>query len=126
MRVLLVDDNEELREALRRVLERSGYEVQLAADGAEALALQGSRPADVLVTDLFMPERDGFETIESFRARYPAVHIIAMSGDAHIRIQTDYLKVAREIGAQHVLRKPFNPDELLHALQRARLRNGAA
>ena len=53
----------------------------------------------MLLTDLFMPEQDGLETIQSFRARFPEMRIIAMSGDAHIRFKTDFLAVAREAGA---------------------------
>jgi CheY-like chemotaxis protein len=116
-RILVVDDNAEMRSALKRILEAQGYEVDLAQDGAQAAALQAKRRADVLVTDLFMPERDGIETIELFRARYPAMGIIAMSGDPHLRVINDYLEVAKIAGANLTLRKPFAAEALLQALR---------
>ena len=116
MRVLIVDDNEEMRESLKTLLEEWGYEVDVAADGQQALALQDRHPADTLLTDLFMPEQDGLETIQSFRARFPQMRIIAMSGDAHIRFKTDFLAVAREAGADVALRKPFAAAALRESL----------
>ncbi|MGQ0546544.1 MAG: response regulator, partial [Betaproteobacteria bacterium] len=75
MRLLIADDDADTREALRLLLEREGYEVETAADGARALAAQRSRPAQVLITDIFMPESDGLETIARFRRDYPGVKI---------------------------------------------------
>src|SRR5258708_3051569 len=66
-RILVVDDNEDMRLTMKALLEHEGYEVELAANGREALEVQRARPARVLVTDLFMPDADGFETIERFR-----------------------------------------------------------
>jgi CheY-like chemotaxis protein len=118
-RILVVDDNVDLRDSLKRMLEQAGYDVMLARDGEDALQLQRQHPADVLLTDIFMPERDGLETIESFRRRYPKVRIIAMSGDAHLRVTTasDYLAVARVAGAHATLRKPFAAAALLDNLR---------
>jgi CheY-like chemotaxis protein len=126
MRVLVVDDNRELREVLQRVLAQAGYEVDAAADGEEALRIQGERPAQVLVTDIFMPDRDGIETIQLFRTRYPQMGIIAMSGDAHFPVQTDYLTVAEVAGANFTLRKPFQPQLLLEKLHELTPRGTAA
>src|SRR5512138_3443667 len=116
-RVLVVDDNPAMRESLERVLSQAGYDVQTARDGREAVDLQSSRPADVLLTDIFMPDRDGLETIQLFRKQYPSMGIIAMSGDAHFPVQTDYLGVAEVAGANFTLRKPFQPQLLLEKLR---------
>jgi CheY-like chemotaxis protein len=106
-----------MRSALRELLQLAGYEVQVASDGREALALQRAHPAQVLLTDLFMPEQDGLETIQAFRAQYPGVRVIAMSG-GHSRLRGDYLSVAEVIGADTVLRKPFPAQALLDALDK--------
>jgi len=124
MRVLILDDNGDFARMLAIVLEREGFAVVTAANGAHALALMESGgPADVLLTDLFMPEKDGLETICELRARYPQTRILAMSGwDS--RTGVDYLKVAREIGATHTLRKPFDVADLVEVLRELSGRRG--
>ena len=116
-RLLIADDNADLRESLRLILERFGYEVCLAADGTRALELQRLAPADVLITDIFMPERDGLETITAFRREFPRTRIIAMSGGG-VRVGGKiYLDTAGAAGADATLRKPFDPEALLGVLQ---------
>jgi len=114
--ILIADDDSGLRSALKLALEANGYEVRLAANGGEALALQRKSPADVLVTDIFMPESDGFEAIDGFRKAFPATKIIAMSGDGR-RAKREYLSAARLIGVDATLKKPFQIGTLLHALR---------
>ena len=113
MRVLVIEDNAELREYLRRTLESRGYEVLNARNGKEALGLLDGQVFHAVLTDLFMPEMDGIETIGALKRRLPGVRIIAMSG----RPGVDYLAVARELGVSRTLRKPFQMDELLAALE---------
>ena len=114
--VLIVDDNADMRSFVRIVLERAGFEAQVAADGESALDLQRAHPVDVLVTDIFMPERDGIELIHQFKSEFPQVKIIAMSGGGQIS-KRDYLPLVADIGADRVLRKPFAADTLLGMLQ---------
>ena len=114
--VLIVDDNADMRSFVKIVLERAGFEAQVAADGQGALDLQRAHPVDVLITDIFMPERDGIELIHQFKCAFPQVKIIAMSGGGRIS-RTDYLSFAADIGADLVLRKPFAADTLLSLLQ---------
>lgn len=114
--VLIVDDNSDMRSFVKIVLERAGFEAQVAADGERALDLQRAHPADVLITDIFMPERDGIELIHQFKSAFPQVKIIAMSGGGRISTR-DYLPLAADIGADLVLRKPFAADTLLSMLQ---------
>ena len=116
-RVLVVDDSADIRGMLQAQLEMEGFDVATAPDGARALALLGRQRADLIITDLFMPDKDGIETILEIREKYPAVQIVAMSGwDS--RQGSDYLKVAREIGAVRTVKKPF---ELTDIVNRARL-----
>ena len=65
-RILVADDDNDVRTALRVALEGEGYEVETVRDGERAMQVHEKRPADVLITDLFMPERDGFETVKYF------------------------------------------------------------
>lgn len=114
--VLIVDDNADMRSFVKIVLERAGFEAQVAADGERALDLQRAHPADVLITDIFMPERDGIELIHQFKTAFPQVKIIAMSGGGRIS-KRDYLPLAADIGADLVLRKPFAAETLLTKLR---------
>jgi CheY-like chemotaxis protein len=114
--VLIVDDNADIRSFVKIVLERAGFQAQVAADGERALELQRAHPVDVLITDIFMPERDGIELIHQFKSEFPQVKIIAMSGGGRIS-KRDYLPLVADIGADLVLRKPFAADTLLSMLQ---------
>jgi CheY-like chemotaxis protein len=116
-RLLVVDDNEDMRQSMKRLLERFGYEVQIASDGARALQMQQASAAEVLITDIFMPDTDGLETISRFRSEYPDVKIIAMSGGGASLREADYLSTATVAGADAVLRKPFSMDALLEAVR---------
>jgi CheY-like chemotaxis protein len=116
-RLLVVDDSADTRESMKLLLERAGYRVELAENGAQALAAQRRRAADVLITDIFMPETDGLETIEAFKREFPQVKIVAMSGGG-VRVGgTVYLETARIAGADAMLRKPFEMKALLEALR---------
>jgi len=111
-RVLVVDDSADIRGMLQAQLEMEGFDVATAPDGARALALLGRQRADLIITDLFMPDKDGIETILEIREKYPALQIVAMSGwDS--RQGSDYLKVAREIGAVRTVKKPFELTDIV-------------
>jgi CheY-like chemotaxis protein len=113
--ILLVDDEEQLRELLRFVLEDAGHSVREAVDGNEALESYRHHPADVVVTDIVMPNKEGTETILEFRRRYQDIKIIAMSGGGRISPQ-DYLKLAKTFGANITLAKPFTNQDFLAAI----------
>jgi len=112
MKVLVIEDNADLRDYLRQALKLEGHEVLSARNGKEALSMLDGKAFDAVVTDLFMPEMDGIETITALRRRLPDARVIAISG----RPGVDYLTVARELGVKHTLRKPFEIEELLEAL----------
>ncbi len=116
-RILIADDDVDLCEMLRLVLEKAGYEVDVAADGEQAIRAYEQHPADVLITDLFMPGRDGLETVQFFRARHPALRIIAISGGGYSGQTTDHLSVARTAGADLSFRKPFDVARLLEGIR---------
>jgi CheY-like chemotaxis protein len=115
-RILVVDDDGEMRDALARILRGAGYEVELADDGDAAIEAQRARPAEVLITDVFMPARDGLETIQYFRSAYPDVGIIAMTGGSPTGRIDEYLAVAKVAGADATLRKPFAAQTLLESV----------
>jgi len=112
MKVLVIEDNADLRDYLRQALKLEGHEVLSARNCKEALSMLDGKAFDAVVTDLFMPEMDGIETITALRRRLPDARVIAISG----RPGVDYLTVARELGVKHTLRKPFEIEELLQAL----------
>jgi CheY-like chemotaxis protein len=114
--VLIADDSAGFRQSLKLALEAAGYRVRVAAHGGEAIALQNERPADILITDIFMPESDGFEAIDQFRRDFPDTKIVAMSGDAQ-HARREYLSVAALVGVDATLKKPFKTEELLRTLR---------
>lgn len=109
--ILLIDDDDLLRPMLCDNLQEMGHTVTEARDGKEGLAQQALAPADLVLTDLVMPEKEGIETIMELRKKYPAVKIIAMSGGGRVSA-ADYLRIARQVGAARVLSKPFSSQEL--------------
>jgi CheY-like chemotaxis protein len=115
-RVLVVDDNADMRLTLKLALELAGYAVDVAANAREALAVQRAQPADVLITDIFMPDADGFEAIDAFRHQFPQTRIIVVSGGAQFT-KRDYLPDAELIGVDATLQKPFEIDALLGLLE---------
>ncbi|HET7596745.1 MAG TPA: response regulator [Burkholderiales bacterium] len=116
MRILILDDNADMVRSLELVLQQGGFDAATALNGKEALALQRQQPADVLITDILMPDLDGMEIIDEFRKSWPRVRIIAMSGGGEM-VKGDYLSVAGQIGADVTLRKPVDPDRLVQLLK---------
>jgi len=114
--VLIVDDNRDVRLALKLVVEQAGYRAELAANGEEALAAQRRNPAGIVITDILMPETDGLELIESFRREFPEAKVVAMSGAARLG-KADYLPAARLLGVVAAVEKPVDPRALLAILR---------
>ena len=115
--IIVIEDDADFRSLLRQVLEHAGHEVREAADGGAGLALHRDRPADLVVTDLYMPEKDGIETILELREAFPDVRILAVSGAGHAVSRTASLEDARLLGADAVLAKPFGLAELREAVK---------
>ena len=115
MRVLVIEDDRDFRTLVLRWLRSYRIEAEGAANGAEGLALQRTRPADVVVTDIFMPKKEGIETIHDLCREFPEVKVIAMSG-RDPRMKFDVFQVARQIGAVRTFKKPFKFEELIAAV----------
>ena len=115
-RLLVVDDDQVLRAALRIVLEGAGYDVLEAADGDAGLRLYREQGADLVLVDIFMPGRDGLEVIRALRGAIPRPKMIAMSGAERTGV-LDLLEAAAAFGAARTLRKPFEPRDLLAAIR---------
>lgn len=116
-RVLLVDDDETIAELVEVGLVAHGYEVVKAGNGVEALAAYARQRPDLVITDLVMPEKEGWTLIGELRRRDPQLRILAMTGGGLDTPRT-YLKLAEQVGATGTLRKPFTLDELLAAIGR--------
>jgi DNA-binding response OmpR family regulator len=117
-RILVIDDETPVRAVIRQTLEEAGYEVNEAADGEEGLAALQTTPADLIITDIFMPIKEGIETIRTVRKQFLHVKLLAISGGG-TRGMTEVLSAAQQFGAHHALVKPFTPDELLAAVAAA-------
>jgi DNA-binding response OmpR family regulator len=115
-RILVVDDDFQMREMLGVILERKGYNVKTASDGKAAMQLQSKKPFDIIITDILVPEKEGLETISELRRGYPRVKIIAISGGGQYKPE-GYPELARQIGADRVLVKPFGSWEILGAVR---------
>lgn len=117
-RILVVDDDENTRRSLQILLTRAGYDVALARNGQEAVSLWRDLGGDLVLLDLFMPEKDGIETILELRAHTPDVRIIAMSGGGE-QMRTGMLGDAKLLGAMLTVKKPFSQGEILAMVERA-------
>ncbi|MGO9015679.1 MAG: response regulator [Dissulfurispiraceae bacterium] len=109
--ILIIDDEKDVRNSLRHVFEFHGYKVFEACNGKEGLDVYRRNMVDIVITDILMPEKDGLETILDIKKEFPKAKIIAMSGFG--KGGMDILSIAREFGATHCIRKPFQPDEII-------------
>jgi len=115
--ILLVEDEEQLRSMLREVLQSAGHEVREAENGKIALNAFAAQPAELVITDLIMPEKEGLEIIRELKRGKTDVKIIAISGGGRNNAQ-DYLELAKRFGADHILAKPFSNREILEVIEK--------
>ncbi len=113
--IILVEDEKMVREGLRDVLEREGFIVYEAQDGLEAMQLLTTVKPDLLVTDIIMPDSDGFELLFSLKDSGHTFPVLVMSGGGRIG-SNDYLKMVQVIGYKQVLHKPFSISEFLEKI----------
>ena len=111
-RILIIDDDDLIRQMLRAVLEREGYDVLDASDGREGLRVFMKNPVDLVVTDLVMPEKEGLEIIIELRRNFPDLKIIAISGGGTVG-GSQYLDVAGKLGADKIMGKPLKLREFI-------------
>jgi len=114
--ILIIDDDNQFRTMLRKMIERNGYEVIEASGGEEGIKLYRKNPTDLIITDLIMPEKDGIETIQELKKEFPDVRIIAISGGGRLGPQ-DYLHLAKMFGVQRTLTKPIELPVLLQTIE---------
>ena len=114
--ILIIDDDDSLRDSLRRTLHKEGYTIMEASEGGRGLKLLERSSVDLILLDMFMPEKDGLETIGELRRAHPGITIIAMSGGG-FRGTVDVLHVAKKLGVRRTLAKPFTWEQLLDALR---------
>lgn len=115
-RILIADDDANLRMILRDMLQQAGHHVGEASNGQEAIDFTHSEQVDLVITDIIMPDKEGIETIIEIRKSHPDVKIIAASGGGRCSAE-DYLEAADAFGADRTLMKPFGRDELLSAVE---------
>jgi len=115
-RILIIDDEQQIRSMLRLMLERDGYEVVEAPDGIEGIKAYRQKPADLIITDLIMPNKDGIGMIIELQKEFPDVKIIAMSGGG-LNKPEGYLKGAKKLGAACTLTKPIDREKMLRAVK---------
>ena len=122
-RVMIIDDEEDIRIVLKEVFSRAGFDVVVASDGNEGLNLLREQPADLVITDIIMPGSDGVETAYDIRMEFPKTKIV-MSGGGNLGpvdyepsaiSTTAYLASAEAVGADLTITKPFDRDELIRA-----------
>ncbi len=123
-KVIVIDDEEDIRITLKEVFRRAGFEVEVASNGNEGMNLLREHGADLVITDIIMPGSDGVETAHNIRTEFPKTKIIVMSGGGNAAplgyeptaiTTTAYLASAAAIGADLTLTKPFDREELIKA-----------
>ena len=125
-RILVIDDDPVIRSLLRRQLEQADYVVMDAPNGKVGLAMGRDQPPDIVVTDIYMPERDGIEVIREIRSSWSKTRIIAITGGS---LQDPFGSIVKPaahlLGADKILTKPFDQQTLLLAIKETLSRNEA-
>ncbi len=114
--ILIIEDNKQVRSMLRKLLEQEGFTVTEASDGEEGIRRYNENQADLIITDIVMPNKEGLETILELKKQYRDVKIIAISGGGAIHAN-NYLQLATYFGAIRTFEKPVGRRELLAAVK---------
>src|SRR5258707_5566500 len=126
-RILIVDDERDVRDSVKCVLDLAGYEVFTADNAADAMEQLGRTHADLVITDIIMPKTNGVQAIQSIRKAFPLVRIVAISGGGNFGVAgyqptaiatNAYLPSAEEARAHLVLTQPFEAEDLLEAVEK--------
>ena len=116
-RILVIDDDIALLELIQRWLENAGYETMIATNGMKGLETQRKNPADLIITDIFMPGREGTGLLMDVRDEFPQTKVFVISGGGGVN-GVDYLELAGLLGANRVFKKPFERKEFMSAVQK--------
>jgi len=118
MRILVIDDDTDVRGMVCRMLESEGHDVIDAMDGVDGMRkIQAQPEIDVVITDLIMPEKEGIETIRELKRDFPGTKILAISGGGKSD-PDNYLRIAKAMGANSTLSKPFIKQELMDVVDK--------
>lgn len=115
-RIMVVEDDPQVRLLLRELLELEGYIVEDASDGKKAIELFRCEPTHLVITDILMPETEGLEMIQEIRRESPHVRIIAISGGGRVGPES-YLRMAEVLGAECTFEKPVNIEGILQSVR---------
>lgn len=113
--ILIIDDDPQLRGVLREILASNDHQISEQENGSNVLQFLSQNPVDVLITDIIMPEKDGFEVIPAVKKQYPALKVIAISGGSSYGPDS-YLDIAKILGADRVFSKPFKINDISQAV----------
>ena len=115
-RILVIDDEPYILMMLKKMLEKVGHEVDMAINGEEGMELFNKFHADLIITDIVMPEKEGLETIRELKRKHPELKVIAISGGGRVDSK-EYLESARLFGASRIFKKPFKQKEIIDAVE---------
>jgi len=111
-KILVVDDEVSIREMVKVMLESNDFLIELAGSGVQALKVLSENDIDLVVTDIVMPQENGIDLIMDMRKSYANIPIIAISGGGGIEGRFNYLEIAKLVGANQILEKPFKAEAL--------------
>ncbi len=117
-KILIVDDDKNYRSSLRRLLIDMDYDVIVAENGVAAIESLHENPADIVITDIFMPDKDGLELIMELKKKFQDAKIIAISGSiTQHNVKLSMLEQAKRLGADSIIEKPFQNEKLLSIIK---------
>ena len=116
-RILIIDDYEPFRASVRDLLVANGYDVAVAVDGEDGIRQFQQQPFDLVLCDIFMPKKEGMETIRDLRQLSTGTPIISVTGRSDA-FEADFLRMTREFGATRAITKPFEIDDFLALVRR--------
>jgi DNA-binding NtrC family response regulator len=119
LNILVADDEDSIRSLLEHFLSSAGHTVVVAANAREACAAMAKQTFNLVITDVLMPDGDGLDLITELRKNQPAARILAMSGGGRYLEGSDYLKLAKGLGAHSAMMKPFTWQQLKQGIERA-------
>ena len=114
--IIIIDDDHQIRLMLKKLLEIEGYTVTVAKNGKDGIKEYRKNPADLIITDIIMPEKEGLETINELKKEFSDIKIIAISGGGKNNPDT-YLYLAKKLGAIHTFYKPIKKKDLLKVVK---------
>jgi len=119
--ILVVDDELSVREMITEILTSPEREIKTAENGLQARNILSSEEISLVVTDVVMAKENGIDLIMKMKAEYPNIPIVAISGGGGIEGRFDYLEIAKLVGANQIMKKPFDAESLRKVVERTLL-----